>query len=86
MFDENPYPPLFRDPILYFRKRSGPMNTQEFYDQMQHVHPDLCDDDYPCTHENLDTPRPEFPHQIRIALAQLKEKGSIVEPDELGGQ
>lgn len=58
-----------------FFERDRTYSTQEFHAYAKSYFSEFCDDTYLCQHEK--SRRPEWRHQVRLALQSLKEDGYI---------
>lgn len=67
---------IFSNTILYLLKRMSPLTTQEIHNEIQKIHPDICDDSI---HRIIDRSYgPLWKHYVRKAEQHLKQKGLIV--------
>ncbi|MGB8645361.1 MAG: PIN-like domain-containing protein [Anaerolineae bacterium] len=72
---------LFRETIKAFLEQSSGMKVDKIYSQVKALHPERCNDTIECSHGNPG--QPEWKHQVRFALWDLKNAGDI---DHLGDE
>ena len=57
----------------------GTREINEIYDSVQHRFPGLCDNEYPCPHQQNDgLHQPEWKHTVRNAIQRCKRKGDTI--------
>ena len=57
--------------------KHGLLRTDQIYEFVESVHPDLCDDSIECNCGGIPTGQPEWKHQVRWAQQDLKNWGEI---------
>ena len=67
---------ILSDTILYVL-RNGPLTTHDIHQEVQRIHPDLCDDDIDRVINGQRFGK-KWKHAVRSAQAKLKQKGRIL--------
>lgn len=66
----------FEDTILYLLK-TGPKDTKTLYEEVQGIHPDLCDDSIKLVIKGEQWNQTKWHHRVRHAQQSLKKRGHI---------
>ncbi|MCK6485744.1 MAG: hypothetical protein HUU22_11735 [Phycisphaerae bacterium] len=67
---------ILEDTIVYLLSR-GPKTTPEIHSHIQHIHPDLCDDNIDRVIDGRSYGK-RWKHSVRTAQSHLKERGKAV--------
>ena len=66
---------LAKEIIPRLLRTSGPWPMADIYASVQNASEELCDDAFPCEHKGQPYGAPEWRHQVRWALQDLKHEG-----------
>lgn len=67
---------VFAQTILYLLKEYGEMTTEQIHQQVQHIHPDLCNESIFTVISGVKRGR-KWKHQVRTSQQNLKKAGRI---------
>lgn len=67
---------VFAETILYLLRKNGSMTTEEIHQQIQNIHPDLCDEDIYTVISGVKRGR-KWKHQVRTSQQNLKKVGKV---------
>lgn len=67
---------VFAETVLYLLKKNGAMTIEEIHQQIQNIHPDLCDENLFSVISGVKRGR-KWKHQVRTSQQNLKKVGKV---------
>lgn len=67
---------VFAETILYLLRKNGGLTTEEIHQQIQNIHPDLCDENLFSVISGVKRGR-KWKHQVRTSQQNLKKVGKV---------